>query len=157
MLSSVVFVCRMFPWFVVSCFVVCVLVLDLVVYQRGSLPGGWPTRGVAPQFSFPPCDIWCLVLICGFSCIVFLLFIINLVFTCHSASRSSLLSPPFLVVVVNRNKNQWQEMCIASAEQLGDHSQQKMKTNLSICQRTTQFTERSNFTHKLAAAAPCWK
>ena len=35
-------------------------------------------------------------------------------------------------------------MSIASAKQLGD-SQQKMKTNLSTWQRTTQFTERSNF------------
>ena len=51
-------------------------------------------------------------------------------------------------------------MTIASAKQLGDHSQQKTKTNLSTCQRTTQFTKRSNFTHKLAAAARltlCWK
>ena len=44
---------------------------------------------------------------------------------------------------------------------LGDLSQQKTKTNLSTCQGTTQFiTKRSNFTHKLAAAARltlCWK
>ena len=32
----------------------CVFVIDLVAYQRGSLPGGWPTRGVVPQFTFPP-------------------------------------------------------------------------------------------------------
>ena len=28
-----------------------------------------------------------------------------------------------------------------------------MKTNLSTCQRTTQFTERSNFTHKLCVGS----
>ena len=44
-------------------------------------------------------------------------------------------------------------MTIASAKQLGDHSQQKTKTNLSTCQRTRPFTERSNFMHKLAAVA----
>ena len=51
-------------------------------------------------------------------------------------------------------------MSIASAKQLGDHSQQKMKPNLSTSLRTKQFTEQSNFTHKLAAAARltlCWK
>ena len=72
----------MFPWFGF-----CVLIIDLVAYQRGSLPGGWPTRGVAP--SLVPFVLYGFVFMYCCS----LDFIINLVFPLHCASGPSLLSP----------------------------------------------------------------
>ena len=59
-----------------------------VAYQGGSLPGGWPTRGVAHRFMFPLfCFMYCWFCVLNKPCVPL-----------HCASGPSLLSPPSLIV-----------------------------------------------------------